>query len=141
MSASSKLSTAVKALCYLSDKYPDAKSSSDISKSIDVNASKLRKILSYLVKSGIIVSTKGKDGGFILNKKPDRIDLQEIYCSVEERKAFYLDFKNKNNSKNYKRYLNHNEFFLNLFAEIQFDIEERMKQISLKQITEYIKEK
>ncbi len=139
MSASSKLSTAVKALCYLSDKYPLPKSSTDISKSIDVNASKLRKILSYLVKSGIIISAQGKNGGFILNKKSDQIDLQEIYCSVEERKAFHLDFKNRNNSKNYKMNLNHNDFFLNLFAEIQVDIEERMKDISLKQIIESIK--
>ena len=140
MSASLKLSTAVKALCYLSEKYPNPKSSADISKSIDVNASKLRKILSYLVKSGIIASTQGKNGGFILSRNSDQIDLQEIYCAVEERKAFHMNFKNENKNGTNKRNLNHNNYFLNLFAEIQVDIEEKMKEITIKKIIESINE-
>jgi Rrf2 family protein len=140
MSASSKLSTAVKALCYLSEKYPEPKSSSDIAKSIDVNASKLRKILSYLVKCNIIQSLQGTTGGFLLNKKSTEIDLQEIYCAVEEQKAFHMDFRNNNTTKNSSKNINHNNFFLTLFSDIQVDIESRMKQIKLNKIIESIKE-
>jgi len=139
MSASAKLSTAVKALCYLSERQAEPQSSSDIAEYIYVNASKLRKILSYLVKSGLVKSMKGVSGGFILNKKPNEINLQEIYCSVEERKAFHLDFKNRN-SKQSKKNTNLNKFFLTLFADIQIDIEEKMKLINLKQIIDSINE-
>lgn len=137
MSASAKLSTAVKAMCYLAEQFPEPKNSSEISKNIQVNASKLRKVLSYLVKCDLIRSTKGKSGGFVLNRQPEEIDLQEIYCAVEERKAFHLDFKNRS-VKQSKKSVNLLNFFLDLFADIQVNIEDRMKMITLKQIIESI---
>ncbi len=140
MSASLKLSTAVKALSYLAESYPEPKNSSDISKNINVNASKLRKILSYLVKCGIIKSSQGTLGGFSLVKNSNEIDLQEIYCAVEERKAFHLDFKNSNSAEKTKKSVKHNNFFLSLFSDIQTDIEERMKLIKLNQIIDSINE-
>lgn len=133
MSASTKLSTAVKALSYLASVSPEPKNSSDISVSTGINASKLRKLLSYLVKSGIVESEKGTNGGFTLKKKPKDIHLQEIYCAIEDRKAFHLDV---NNSKG--RELNKNQkmnnFFLDLFANLQVNIEDEMKKITLKSI-------
>lgn len=138
MSASTKLSTAVKALCYLASVAPEAKTSSEIADQIGVNASKLRKILSYLVKSKIVVSTQGITGGFTLNKSPEQIHLQEIYCSVEERKAFHMDFTGIN-GKTVSQTKKLNNFFLQLFADIQVDIEDRMKLITLKSVIEQIK--
>lgn len=138
MSASTKLSTAVKALCYLASVAPEAKTSSEIADQIGVNASKLRKILSYLVKSKIVVSTQGITGGFTLNKSPEQIHLQEIYCSVEERKAFHMDFTGIN-GKTVSQTKKLNNLFLQLFADIQVDIEDRMKLITLKSVIEQIK--
>lgn len=137
MSASAKLSTAVKALCYLSSVHPESKTSTEIAEHIGANASKLRKILSYLVKSNIVKSTQGTSGGFSLNKKVREINLQEIYCSVEERKAFHLDFSDKKNggSVNINRL---NFFFLDLFADIQVDIEDKMKAITLDKVIKKI---
>ena len=45
MSASTKLSTSVKALCYLAEKYPDPKTSKEIAKSITLNIIKLLPII------------------------------------------------------------------------------------------------
>ncbi len=68
MSASTKLSTSVKALCFLAlDDKP--KNSTEIAASIGINASKLRKLLSMLGKSGIVKSDSGMLGGFSLAKK------------------------------------------------------------------------
>ena len=139
MSASTKLSTAVKALCYLSKVYPEPKSSSEIAKFIGVNASKLRKILSMLVKSDIVRSINGSTGGFILIKDPTQLHLQEIYCSIEDRKAFYLDVNKNHKTENDITKLNH--FFLDLFADIQVDIEDKMSKINLKSIIEEISKK
>ncbi len=130
MSASTKLSTAVKALCYLSKIYPEAKNSTEIAKYIGVNASKLRKILSMLVKSEIVESISGSTGGFVLKKDPDQVHLQEIYCSIEDRKAFYLDV----NTKGEGDIINLNNFFLDLFSNIQIDIENKMSKINLQSI-------
>jgi Rrf2 family protein len=133
MSASTKLSTSVKALCYLSESYPKPKSSYEISSSIGINSSKLRKILSMLVKNGIIESNAGSSGGFKLKKNPGDIHLQEIYCALEDRKAFHLDVRKdsiKKNSLPEKL----NNYFLDLFAEVQVDIEEKMRNITLQSI-------
>ena len=138
MSASTKLSAAVKALVYLAKDYPSAKNSVEISEFTGLNASKLRKILSMLVKDGIVDSTSGTTGGFRLIKNPSKIDLQEIYCAIEDRKAFHLDV-NKTNGKMSPEAASLNTYFLDLFSTIQVDIEDRMRKISLQLIIDQIK--
>lgn len=137
MSASNKLSTAVKALYYLAESHPEPKSSTEIAESIGYNPSKLRKILSYLVKDGIVKSTRGKNGGFVLAKGTDKINMQEIYCAVEFRQAFHLDVNESNKNSEYTQQFN--EYFLNLFLEVQVGIENKMSGIILDDVIENIK--
>jgi Rrf2 family protein len=137
MSASKKLSLAVKALHLLNSRPDEPLSSLQISEKLNVNPSKLRRILSMLVKTGLIGSTKGVNGGFILKKPAERIDLQEVYCSVEEKKAFYLDFHY--NAQGDISSEKMNNFFLDLFADVQVVIEDYMRKISIKDITEKVK--
>lgn len=138
MSASTKLSTSVKALCYMEQVYPNPVSSFEISEVIGINSSKLRRILSMLTKSGIVESNAGTTGGFKLKKSPAEIDLQEIYCAIEDRKAFHLDVRKdaiKKNSLPDKL----NFYFLDLFSEVQVEIEEKMKKITLQSIVNKLK--
>jgi len=140
MSASTKLSTSVKALCYLEKVYPDPVSSFEIADAIGINSSKLRKILSMLAKNGIVESNSGTAGGFKLKKNPSEIHLQEIYCAIEDRKAFHLDVRKdsiKKNSLPDKL----NFYFLDLFAEVQVEIEDKMKNITLESIVNKINNK
>jgi Rrf2 family protein len=140
MSASTKLSTSVKALCYLEKVSPNPVSSIEISNVIGINSSKLRKILSMLVKNGIVESNPGTLGGFKLKKKPDEIHLQEIYCAIEDRKAFHLDVRKdaiKKNTLPDKL----NFYFIDLFSDVQVEIEEKMKRITLESIIKKINHK
>jgi len=140
MSASTKLSTSVKALCYLAKVSPNPVSSIGISNVIGINSSKLRKILSLLVKNGIVESSPGTLGGFKLKKKPAEIHLQELYCAIEDRKAFHLDVRKdaiKKNSLPDKL----NFYFLDLFSDVQVEIEEKMKRITLESIIKKINHK
>ncbi len=140
MSASTKLSTAVKALTFLAKDHPRPKNSVEISDFTGLNASKLRKLLSMLVKYGIVESAYGTAGGFKLKRKPSEIHLQEIYCAIEDRKAFHLDVT-KTNGKTSSESLKLNVYFLDLFSTIQIDIEDRMKRISLQSVIEQINKK
>ncbi|GIK62181.1 MAG: Rrf2 family transcriptional regulator [Ignavibacteriota bacterium] len=138
MSASTKLSTSVKALCYLQQEHPKAVSSFELEEAIGINSSKLRRILSLLVKNGIVESNAGMSGGFKLKKLPSEIHLQEIYCAIEDRKAFHLDVRRnaiKKNSLPEKL----NSYFLDLFSEVQVTIEDKMKNITLQSIINKIK--
>jgi len=135
MSDSTKLSSSVKAICYLAESYPNPKTSKEIAENIGVNSSKLRQLLSMLAKQNIVVSTQGKTGGFTLSKDPGIIHLQEIYCSIEDRKAFHLDVTRRKEKKQ-DRIHDFNNYFLNLFSEVQVEIEDMMKNISIKSIME-----
>lgn len=137
MSASTKLSTAVKAIYYLAVSHPDPRSSAEISGYTGVNASKLRKILSMLVKTDILESTHGTSGGFVLKKMPAELHLQEIYCAIEDRKAFYLDV-NKQGEGSLNDTEKINNFFLDLFSDVQVEIENMMREINIKYIIDKI---
>lgn len=110
----------------------DPKTSTEISEHTGINASKLRKILSMLAKNGIVESTHGAAGGFIIKKDIENLHLQEIYCAIEDRKAFYLNVSENNAEQD--EIMNLNYFFLDLFTDIQVDIENKMKKITLKDI-------
>ncbi len=133
MSASTKLSASVKALCYLAQAQEQSGTSNEIAYHTGVNASKLRKLLSMLAKNGIVTSALGTRGGFALNRPPEQIHLQEIYCAIEDRKAFHLNVPNSPNEEKVQN-AKINQYFLNLFAEIQVEIENKMRGITLQSI-------
>ena len=136
MSASKKLSIAVKALYVLEKKKDEAQTSFQIASILGVNPSKLRRVLSMLVKSNLIESTQGNNGGFVLKKPAEQINLQEVYCSVEEKKAFYLDVhEHTDHSSPSHRF---NNYFLDLFADVQVAIEDKMRLITLKDVVNEI---
>lgn len=138
MSASTKLSTSVKALSLLAAYPGQALNSETIAAQIGGNASKLRRLLSLLSKQNIVSARKGKDGGFVLQRVPEDITLQDIYCAIEDQKAFHLDV-HTGVSEDIQQNRRTNNFFIDLFAEIQVDIEAKMKQISLQDIIEKTK--
>ena len=137
MSASTKLSNSVKALCFLARCRPEPRTSAAISRNTGINASKVRKLLSALAKEGILKTIQGPSGGFMFQKDPSDIHLQEIYCALEDRKAFHLDVTSDPlNDREETTLTNH--YFLDLFSEIQVEIEDKMKKITLSHILEEI---
>jgi len=127
MSASTKLSSSVKALCFLAESYPTPKTSKEIAENTGINASKLRKLLSLLSQNKIVESNQGTKGGFQLLKSPKDVHLQEIYCAIEDRKAFHLKVSDGIGQDKY----DYSGYFDNLFSSIQVDIENKMTKISL----------
>ena len=76
-----KLAVAVHALVFISES-TDSKTSETISRTLNTNASYVRKILSGLVKAGMITSaSKTRDCSLL--KEPGDILLSDIYDAVE----------------------------------------------------------
>lgn len=136
MSASTKLSTSVKALCLLAREPQMPHTSGEIARRIGVNASKLRMLLSMLAKNGMVRSVQGVRGGFVLNRPAEAIHLQEIYCAIEDRKAFHLDV-HRSAGPELNESARLNNYFLDLFADIQVEIEDKMRGISLRQVIDH----
>lgn len=137
MSASTKLSTAVKALCFLALQPGKAFTSNQIALGIGINASKLRRLFSLMANDNIMQSVKGSNGGFHLSRDPEDITIQEVYCAIEDRKAFHLDVQRGDTEvQNESQKINH--YFLNFFADIQVDIENKMQEITIQSIVDTI---
>ncbi|MCB2204191.1 Rrf2 family transcriptional regulator [bacterium] len=137
MSASTKLSTAIQALCVLASDRESAHSSESISRSTGIHPSRIRGILGMLRQGNIVCATRGLSGGFALARDPGDIHLQEIYCTVEVRKAFHLDV-NRAGGTGYPLSSAVNTWFLALFADLQVEIEDRMRDITLADILRHI---
>ncbi len=79
----------IKAVLFLSVKPKGyLHNASEISKELKVPKEFVAKILQKLTHDGIVVSKKGKTGGFALKKHPREIKLLEIITSIDGNKAF-----------------------------------------------------
>ena len=75
---------ALRALSYIANNDPNKiYMRSELSEKCGIPDSFLGKILQSLAKSEILVSERGKKGGFKLNKKPKDISIYDIIKSVE----------------------------------------------------------
>lgn len=133
MSSSVKLSTAVKALSHLAKVFPDPQNSNAIAEAIGVNASKLRQIMSSLLKAEIVGSSKGANGGFYLLQDFTELSLFEIYSALEDRKIMDFDVADASKAKDSEMNV-YNNYFYDFYAKIQRQIEEEMKKTKLKNI-------
>jgi Rrf2 family protein len=81
---------ALQALIVLSD-YEGVCPSGKIAEKLESQSAFLRKILTHLVKAGLIQAKEGRDGGYSLVKDPRDITLAEVY-DVMKTEPFTKDF-------------------------------------------------
>jgi len=82
-----------------------------------------------LVKSGLVKSHYGTAGGFVLRKAIEEIHIQEVYCAVEEKKAFRLDVHEHSDANGSTSKLN--GYLLGFFDDVQGIIEKHMRGVTL----------
>lgn len=56
-----------------------------ISEAQGIPVSYLAKLMRSLVRSGIVASTLGRDGGYTLRRRPETVSLLEVYEAIEGR--------------------------------------------------------
>jgi Rrf2 family transcriptional regulator, iron-sulfur cluster assembly transcription factor len=86
---SKKCEYGLQAVLYLSTQGRDAVLSADeIARKLSIPKEFVSKILQSLTESGIILSKKGKSGGFSLAKDPERIRLIDIVAAIDGMSIF-----------------------------------------------------
>lgn len=74
----------LRAAIYLSTQDPDRSCSlAEIAKHQGIPRKFLEKIIQNLIRSGLVKSKRGPDGGYTLTKSPDEISFQDIIESLE----------------------------------------------------------
>lgn len=84
MSKSTQLVTACYIAAFVGSRYPKRVNSERIAEVVQVHATRVRRIVSKLVKAGILVSQRGGNGGVSLARPAAEIDLGEIYDAVQD---------------------------------------------------------
>ncbi|MDD3804567.1 MAG: Rrf2 family transcriptional regulator [bacterium] len=79
---SESTSLAFHSIAYIAAKNGAVKTN-EISKMTGASEAHLSKVLQWLVKSGMIASTRGPQGGFILSKDPSKMTLYDIFIVME----------------------------------------------------------
>ncbi len=66
-------------------KSDEAKNVDELSKELNISKSFLAKIMQNLAKQGLVISHRGVNGGFALNKSWETITILEIVVAAEEK--------------------------------------------------------
>lgn len=76
---------AIRALAELAQLPPgECEGASSIAKKLDAPANYLGKLLQLLASRGLVISQKGKGGGFRLEKSPRKISLFDVVAAIED---------------------------------------------------------
>jgi Rrf2 family protein len=91
MLSSSRFVVAVHVLSILARHYGKGPVCSHmIAQSVHTNPVVIRRLMSALEKSGLVLSTAGRAGGFALARGPSEVSLADIYCAVEDETVFRM---------------------------------------------------
>ena len=83
MSKSTQLVTACYIAAFVGSRYPNLVNSDRIAEVVQVHPTRVRRIVSKLVKAGILVSQRGGHGGVALARDAAEITLGQIYEAVQ----------------------------------------------------------
>ena len=76
-------SLAMHALGYLANREDRPVNAREIASRFEISEAHLSKVLQRLVKVGLLRSSRGPKGGFLLTRTPESITLLEVYESIE----------------------------------------------------------
>lgn len=91
MTSNTRFAASVHVLAYLAFKAGGQVTSTEIAASVNTNPVVVRRLLSALVKSRLVVAHKGAGGGFSLASSPANITLLDVYRAVEPQPDHGLD--------------------------------------------------
>lgn len=136
MSKDRRFSTAIHILTVLAFGAPDLVSSQSMSLGLRTNPALVRRVLTKLSESGLVVSTKGHGGGSRLAKPADEITLREVYLAVREGPIFGSFDKEPYNGC--KVSCNIGGVLTNVYSELEESLMTDMEEITIARILESI---
>ncbi|MDE2491055.1 MAG: Rrf2 family transcriptional regulator [Elusimicrobia bacterium] len=84
MAANSRFAVAVHALALIARRPDERHCSREIAASVATNPVVIRRLLAQLQRAGLVRSSRGAEGGFLLGRPAARITLYDVYRAVEE---------------------------------------------------------
>jgi len=116
----------------LGDHHGKPVTSSDLTASVRAHGSQVRSVLSKLVKAGLVVTSRGRNGFSSLSRPANKIRLLEIYKAVEAPPVFSIHEYPE--EKTCRTSCTHQEAMAELLEDTQRAFETRLGQRMLSEI-------
>jgi Rrf2 family protein len=107
-----------------------------LASSVNTNPVVVRRIVSELVKAGLVISHQGKGGGLELGRSPQKITLLDVYEAMGETPLFAYN-PNKPNP-NCPVSVKMVQVLKPVFSEVQDGVKERLEEIKLSDLVQKI---
>lgn len=129
MSKSTQLVTASYIASYVGAAYPAQVNTDSIAKVVNTHPSRVRRLVSKLVKAGILRSHRGSAGGVALSKEADQVTLADIYDAVQEQPILCIGVHEIDSEEGGKAFLS--PTFENLYQGLESKMRHDLQKIKL----------
>lgn len=137
--ANSRLATAIHVAGMLSFAEQIPMTSEAIAQSCNTNPVVIRRIIGLLTRFGLVTVKMGTGGGARLTKKPEEINLAEIYEALDEGAVFEVPQFDENFHCEVGKIVR--PVLADVLREAEDGLKEKLKQIKLSNVIERVKEK
>ena len=120
---------AIRILSYMTVKKQSIYPASLLISELQISDKYLKHLMTSMAKKGLIISTRGRQGGFMLKKRPDDIFLNEIIDAVDDQEKYNGCVLGFDNCSDDNPCALHNEWL-----KVQKEIEFLFHKTTLKQI-------
>ena len=118
----------------LGDHHGDPVTSVHLTASVRAHESQVRSVLSKLVKAGLVVTSRGRNGFSSLSRPANKISLLEIYKAIEAPPVFSIHKYPK--EKTCRTSCTHKEAMAELLEDTQRAIEARLNKRMLSEMVD-----
>ena len=129
-----RFSVGVHIMTVLGDHHGEPVTSVHLTASVRAHESQVRSVLSKLVKAGLVVATRGRNGFSALSRPANKISLLEIYKAVEVPLVFSIHEYPK--ERTCRTSCTHKEAMAELLEDTQRAFETRLSQRMLSEMVE-----
>src|SRR6202162_2981110 len=129
-----KSSVGVHIMTALGDHHGEQVTSAHLTLSVRAHESQVRSVLSKLVKAGLVVTSRGRNGSSSLSRPANKISLLEIYKAIEAPPVFSIHKYPK--EKTCRASCSHKEAMAELLQDTQGAFETRLRQRMLSEMVE-----
>ena len=130
--SNNQFSVAVHIMTALGDHHGEQVTSAHLTASVRAHGSQVRSVLSRLVKAGLVMTSRGRNGFSSLSRPANRINLLEIYKAVEATPVFSIH--EYPNEKTCRTSCTHKEAMVELLEDTQRAFETRLGQRMLSEM-------
>ena len=127
-----QFSVGVHIMTALGDHYGEQVTSAHLTTSVRAHESQVRSVLSKLVKSGLVVTSRGRNGFSSLSRPANKISLLQIYKAVAAPPVFSIhDYPEE---KTCRTSCSHKEAMSDLLQDTQRALEARLRRRMLSEM-------